>query len=139
VTITYKTAFLLAPASRSSLTLDGAGGLVTQQPPSGATSQLWQAVPQGSLYQIVNLATGQCLTTPGSSGAWLFLGSCTPAPQNLWQVPATLGASANGSLIWNPGYNLFIDVYGGSISAGAAIDGWYYNGSASQYFLAFPG
>jgi hypothetical protein len=42
-------------------------------------------------------------------------------------------------LIYNPACNLVIDVSGGSISAGAAIDAWPYTGSASQYFLAFPG
>ena len=88
MTITYQTAFELAPASRSSLALDGAGGLVTQQVPTSAGSQLWQLVQQGSLYQIVNLATGQCLTTWGSAGAQLFLWFCTPMPQNEWQLPA---------------------------------------------------
>jgi hypothetical protein len=139
ITITYQTAFRLAPASRSSLTLDGAGGQVTQQAPSGASSQLWQLVPQGSLYQIVNLATGQCLTTWGGSGTPLFLWTCSPTSLNLWQLPANFGASASGSLIYNPAYNLFIDVSGGGITAGAAIDAQTYNGSASQYFLAFPG
>jgi hypothetical protein len=140
VTITYKTAFRLAPASRSSLTLDGAGGGVTQQAPSGASSQLWQLVPQGSLYQIVNLATGQCLTTWGTAGAQLFLWPCTIAQAaNEWQLPANFGASASGSLIYNPAYNLVIDVYGGSITAGGAIDAWPYNGGyANQYFLTFP-
>jgi Glycine rich protein/Ricin-type beta-trefoil lectin domain-like len=140
VTITYQTAFELAPASRSSLALDGAGGLVTQQVPSGASSQLWQLVQQGSLYQIVNLATGQCLTTWGSAGAQLFLWFCTPIPQNEWQLPPNFGASANGSLIWNPAYNLYMEVFGGSTSPGGVIDAWPYNGGyANQYFLTFPG
>jgi hypothetical protein len=77
VTISYQAAFLLAPASRSSLALDGASGYVTQQVPDGASSQLWELVPQGSLYQIVNLADGDCLTTSGSAGAQLFLWFCT--------------------------------------------------------------
>ncbi|HTU76761.1 MAG TPA: RICIN domain-containing protein [Trebonia sp.] len=140
VTITYQTAFELAPASRSSLALDGAGGYVTQQVPSGSSSQLWQLVPQGSLYQIVNLATGQCLTTWGNAGGQLFLWFCTPMPQNEWQLPPNFGASGNGSLIENPAYNLFMDVFGGSTTAGGAIDAWPYNGGyANQYFLTFPG
>ncbi len=139
VTITYQTAFRLAPASRSSLTLDGVGGAVTQQVPSGASSQLWRLVPQGSLYQIVNLASGDCLTTAGTAGAQLFLWSCYPAPQNEWQLPANFGASASGSLIWNPACNLYADVYGGSTAAGGVIDAWPYNGGyANQYFLTVP-
>ena len=137
--ITHQAAFRLVPASRSSLTLDGAGGPVSQQAPSGATSQLRQPVPQGSLYQIANMATGQCLNTSGAPGAQLYLGTCLPGPQNLWQLPPNLGASASGSLIWSPAYNLFIDVSGASITVGAAIDAQPYNGSASQYFLTFPG
>ena len=141
VTITYQTAFLLAPASRSSLALDAASGYITQQVPDGAASQLWQLVPQGSLYQIVNLADGDCLTTSGNAGAQLFLWFCTTASsQDLWQLPANFGATATGSLIWNPGDNLFIEVYGGSTAAGGAIDAAPYNGGyASQYFLTFPG
>jgi Ricin-type beta-trefoil lectin domain-like len=141
VTISYQTAFRLAPASRSSLTLDGAGGAVTQQAPDGAASQLWRLVPQGSLYQIVNLASGQCLTTTGSPGAQLFLWPCTfPQAGNEWQLPANFGASATGSLIWNPAYSMAVDVNSGSTAAGAAIDAWPYNGGyANQYFLTFPG
>ncbi len=140
VTITYETAFRIAPASRSSLTLDGAGGAVTQQAPSGASSQLWRLVPQGSLYQIVNLASGQCVTTFGDAGGQLFLWPCWPVPQNLWQLPANFGAAANGSLIWNPAFDLYVDVYGGSTTAGGAIDAQPYNGGyADQYYLTFPG
>jgi hypothetical protein len=140
VTITYQTAFLLAPASRSSLALDGASGDITQQVPDGASSQLWQLVPQGSLYEIVNLATGNCLTTSGNAGAQLFLWFCMPLPQDEWQLPANFGASTNGSLIENPADNLFIDVSGGSTAPGGTIDAAPYNGgSANQYFLTFPG
>jgi len=77
VTITYQTAFLLAPASRSSLALDGASGYITQQAPDGASSQLWELVPQAAVYQIVNLADGDCLTASGSAGAQVFLWFCT--------------------------------------------------------------
>jgi hypothetical protein len=140
VTITYQVAFLLAPASRSSLALDGASGYITQQVPDGASSQLWELVPQGPLYQIVNLADGDCLTTSGTAGAQLFLWFCTSTSQDLFQLPANFGASANGSLIDNPADNLFLDVYGGSTIAGGAIDAWPYNGGyANQYFLTFPG
>jgi hypothetical protein len=140
VTITYQTAFELAPASRSSLALDGASGYVTQQVPDGASSQLWQLVRQGSLYQIVNLADGDCLTTSGTAGAQLFLWFCTPLAQDEWQLPANFGASANGSLIWNPTDNLYMEVSGGSTTAGGAIDASPYNGGyANQYFLTFPG
>ena len=131
--------FLLAPASRSSLALDGAGTFVTQQVPSGASSQLWQLVPQGSLYQIVNAATGQCLTTFGYSGDQLFTYTCGASPYNLWQLPANFGTSATGSMIWNPAFNLFVTVSGGSTAPGAAVDSSAYDGSAGQYFLPFPG
>ena len=140
VTITYQTAFRLAPASRSSLTLDGASGYVVQQVPTGARSQLWQLVPQGAQFEIVNLANGGCLTTFGSAGTQLFLYDCTPSQYNLWQLPANFGLSASGSLIWNPACNLFVDVSSGSTTAGAAIDAQPYNGgNANQYFLTFPG
>ncbi len=140
VTITYQTAFRLAPASRSSLTLDSVGGLVTQEHPSGASTQLWQLRPQGSLYQIVNLASGYCLATTGVLAYPLVMLSCDPTAQNKWQLPANFGAGSNGSLIWNPAYNLYVDVTGGSIAAGAFIDAWPYRGGyASQYFLTFPG
>jgi hypothetical protein len=105
---------------------------------SGASSQLWSLVPQGSLYQIVNLASGQCLTTDGVAGHQLFTWPCYPQSQNLWQLSATFGA--NGALIRNPAYDLYVEVYGGSTAAGGAIDAWPYNGGyANQYFLAFPG
>ena len=140
VTITYQNAFRLAPASRSSLTLDGAGGYVVQQVPTGASSQLWQLLPQGTQYEIVNLASGQCLTTFGSAGTQLFLYDCTPSQYNLWQLPANFITSTSGSLIYNPACNLFVDVSGGSTSAGTPIDAAPYNGGyANQYFLTFPG
>jgi hypothetical protein len=67
------------------------------------------------------------------------MSSCDPMPQNLWQVPAGLGAPANGSMIWNPAFNLFMEVLGGSTSAGGVIDAWPYNGGyANQFFLSFP-
>ncbi|HEY6792568.1 MAG TPA: RICIN domain-containing protein [Trebonia sp.] len=121
--------------------MDGASGDVTQQAPDGAGSQLWELVPQGSLYQIVNLADGDCLTTSGSAGAQLFLWFCTTtASQDLWELPASFGASASGSLISNPASGLVMDVFGGSTTAGGAIDAWPYNGGyANQYFLALPG
>jgi hypothetical protein len=140
VTITYRTAFRLAPASRSSLTLGVAGVDVFQQAPSGANSQLWSLVAQGSSYEIVNLANGQCLTTDGLAGDQLFTWPCYPQAHNLWQVNANFGAGAGGSLIYNPAYNLYVEVYGGSTSAGGVIDAWPYNGGyANQYFLTFPG
>jgi hypothetical protein len=140
VTITYRTAFRLAPASRSSLTLDVVGGGVVQQVPSGASSQLWRLVPQGSLYQIVNQASGQCLLTDGVAGHQLWAFTCLPQAGNLWQLPANFGAGANGGLIRNPAYDLYVEVYGGSTAAGGAIDAWPYNGGyANQYFLTFPG
>ena len=140
VTITYQIAFLLAPASRSSLALDAASGYITQQVPDGASSQLWELVPEGSLYEIVNLSDHDCLTTSGTAGAQLFLWFCTStSQQDLWQLPANFGASATGSLIGNPASGLFIDVFGGSTAAGGAIDAWPYNGGyANQYFLTFP-
>jgi hypothetical protein len=113
---------------------------VFQQAPSGANSQLWSLVAQGSSYQIVNLANGQCLTTDGVAGHQLFPWSCDPQAQNLWQVNANFGAGANGSLIHNPAYDLYVEVYGGTTSAGGIIDAWPYNGGyANQYFLTFPG
>ncbi|HTJ39796.1 MAG TPA: RICIN domain-containing protein [Dactylosporangium sp.] len=137
VTITYRTAFRLAPASRSSLTLDVAGINVVQQAPSGASSQLWRLTAQGSLYQIVNQATGQCLTTDGAAGDQLFVWPCFVQAQQLWQVPGAFGYGTNGSVIRNPAYDLYVDVSGGSTAAGAAIDARPYNGGANQYFLTF--
>jgi hypothetical protein len=69
-----------------------------------------------------------------------FSAGTTPLPQDLWQLPANFGAGANGSLIWNPGCNLFVDVYGGSTAVGGTIDAYPYNGGyASQFFLTFTG
>ncbi|WP_432842455.1 RICIN domain-containing protein [Dactylosporangium sp. CA-092794] len=137
VTITYRTAFQLAPASRSSMALDLVGLTVVQQPSSSASSQLWSLVAQGSLYQIVNQATGQCLTTDGHAGDQLIVWPCSAQAQQLWQVPTTFGYGANGSVIYNPAYDLFVDVSGGSVAPGAAIDAQTYNGGAGQYFLTF--
>jgi hypothetical protein len=147
VTITDQTAFLLtpessllAPESGNSLALDGASGSITQQVPDGASSQLWELVPVGSLYQIVSLSDGDCLTTTGTAGAQLFLWFCTTTSQDLWQLPANFGASSVGAPIENPAYGLYIDVFGGSTTAGGAIDAWPYNGGyANQYFLTLPG
>jgi hypothetical protein len=140
VTITYQTAFLLAPESNRSLALDGASGYITQQVPDGASSQLWELVPQGSLYQLVNLADNDCLTTSGTAGAQLFLWFCTSTSQDLWQLPANFGAPVFGSTISSPASGLVIDVFGGSTTAGGAIDAWPSNGGyANQDFLTFTG
>jgi len=139
VTITYQTAFLLAPASNSSLVLDGATGYITQQALNGTSSQLWELVPVGSLYQIVNLSDNDCLTTSGTAGAQLFLWFCTSTSQDLWQLPSDFGAGFFGSPIENPASGLYIDVFGGSTAAGGAIDAWPWNGGyANQSFLALP-
>jgi hypothetical protein len=139
VTITYQVAFLLAPASNDSLVLDGATGYITQQVPDGASSQLWELVPVGSLYQIVNLSDNDCLTTSGTAGAQLFIWFCTSTSQDLWQLPADFGAGLFGSPIENPASGLYIDVFGGSTTAGGAIDAWPWNGGyANQSFLDLP-
>jgi hypothetical protein len=139
VTITYQTAFRLAPMSNDSLVLDGATGYITQQAPDGASGQLWELVPVGSLYQIVNLSDNDCLATSGTAGAQLFIWFCTPVSQDLWQLPADFGAGFFGSPIENPGSGLYIDVFGGSTTAGGAIDAWPWNGGyPNQSFLVPP-
>jgi hypothetical protein len=35
---------------------------------------------------------------------------------------------------YNPYFGLTVDVYGNSYIAGAAIDGWSYNGQMNQWF-----
>jgi hypothetical protein len=64
----------------------------------------------------------------------------TSTSLDLWQLPASFGASATGSLISSPASGLVMDVFGGSTTAGGAIDACPYNGGyANQYFLAIPG
>jgi hypothetical protein len=100
---------------------------------TGGANQQWNVKPVGSNYEVVNLHSGKCVITDGVPGDQLFQGPCTGSAPQLWDV------NDLGGGVWtfrNPRSNLYMDVYGGSTSVGAAIDAWYWNDGSNQKFIA---
>ena len=73
-----------------------------------------------------------CLATDGVAGHQLYQEPCSPnlVRFETWNVTS----DAPGMNFYNPYFGLSVDVYGNSYTAGAAIDGWSYNGQMNQWF-----
>lgn len=131
----------LAPASNPFVFLDvsGAstqpGAAIIQWSYTGGSNQVWTLRPAGTDYEIVNQLSGQCLTTDGVAGHWLFQWYCNGSAGQHWSSSITPG-NLVGYTIKNPASGLFLDVEGASGAQGAHLDVWYRNGGSNQFFLA---
>jgi hypothetical protein len=83
------------------------GAAVIRTPTAGAPDEQWSFVPVGSLYHIVNTATGQCLTTDGTAGDPVHQQTCGDDPGQLWQLSGAFGGE---SCSWarNPASGLYL-------------------------------
>lgn len=83
------------------------GAAVIRTPAAGAPDEQWSFTPVGSLYHIVNTATGQCLTTDGTAGDPVHQSPCAEASGQLWQLSGAFGGE---SCSWarNPASGLYL-------------------------------
>jgi len=131
--------FRIAPSSNEFLYLDVAGGSfdngagIVQWSLSG-DNQVFTLQPSGSHFELINRNSGKCMTTNGVAGAQLFQWDCSGAANQLWDTSLT----PNGYNYWIRSVysGLYVDVSGGSITQGAAIDTWYWNNGSNQWFAA---
>ena len=110
----------------------GAG--IIQWPYNGGQNQVWTFRPAGTDYEIVNQWSGQCITTDGVAGHWLWQAPCQGLSGQKWATALTPG-NLIGYPIRNPASNLYMDVQGASTTQGAHIGVWYGNGGHNQYFV----
>jgi Ricin-type beta-trefoil lectin domain-like len=131
----------LAPASNPFVYVDvsgastQAGAAIIQWPYNGGQNQVWTLRPAGTNYEIVNKGSGQCITTDGVAGHWLYQSGCNGSAGQQWSTSLTPGNLVTYT-IGNPASGLYMDVEGASGSQGAHLDGWYRNGGWNQLFLA---
>jgi hypothetical protein len=128
----------LSPLSNPFLYLDVSGGShgdgapIIQWTLSG-DNQVFTMQPSGSYFELVDKASGKCVTSDGVAGHQVYQWACNGTGNQLWNT--TLVANNRFSYpIPNVASGLYLDVAGGSGSRGAAIDTWYWNGGAGQYF-----
>jgi hypothetical protein len=118
-----------------------AGNGIIQWTWNGGHNQDWYVLPTDSGYaQIVNRMTGQCLSEFGGAGGQVVQYPCYGWAQQQWYLGVYPGQNLNytGHTVTNRWSGLVLDVNGGSTSAGAAIDTWYYNGNWNQWFTFEP-
>lgn len=123
--------FLFVEVSGSS-TQPGAN--IIQWPFNGGQNQVWTFRPAGTDYEIVNKWSGQCITTDGLAGHWLWQAPCNGTDGQKWATSLSPG-NLISYLIRNPASNLYLEVQGASGTQGAHIDVWYWNGGYNQYFV----
>ena len=103
---------------------------------NGNANQSWRFVGLGaSTYDVVNVNSGQCLTTDGKLGDGLYQSPCASGPGQSWSTSLTAGSTTPATME-NPASGLYIDVAGNSISVGARIHGWTATGNLNQRFSA---
>jgi hypothetical protein len=132
----------VSPNSSFGLLLDVSGASqspgagVIQWYANGGANQAWTfASLGGTTYEIVNVNSGQCLSTDGVAGDAVVQLPCSGALGQRWSTnlnPSTVSAWT----IANPWSGLYLDVNGASPWAGASLDVWYYNGGSNQFFVA---
>jgi len=104
--------------------------------PNGGANQFWTFSPDGgtnNTYEIINANSGQCLTTDGRAGDQVYQWPCEGGTDQLWQTPLVSPNGSNAPIV-SVSSGLVLDVSGDSQWAGAAIDTWYFNAQANQYF-----
>jgi hypothetical protein len=147
VTISYQpTAFAarLAPASNTAVTLNvssfstSPGAAIIQWHIVITASEVWNFIPKGDDYWIINRNSGLCLTTPGVAGKALYQYPCAGWASQLWNTSLTPGSSTPAQ-IKNPSSGLYLQAHGGSTAPGVAIVTEPSNaGSNNQFFYATP-
>jgi hypothetical protein len=131
----------IVPGLSTSLTLavyassTAEGARIVQGPPWGFPSESWTFTPYGDNYLIINQNSNMCLTTDGTAGHSLYQAACLGGTGQLWQIGPHMPDGAY-SWILNPGYGLYLDVYGGSTDWSATIDGAPWNGGLSNQSFA---
>ncbi len=110
------------------------GAPVIQWYPNGQANQYWSVPAVGAIGVIRNENSGMCLTTDGNEGDQLYQKPCLARLAN-YQNFEVFTDQYGGVGLYNLGYGLDVDVYGGSHSAGQPIDGWPYNGASNQSFI----
>lgn len=129
----------LAPASNLLLTVEvyGAsydnGAAIDQWTVNGGSNQIWNFVPVGTAYEIVNARSGKCITTDNVAGDTLYQFTCIGATTQLWYTGLVPG-NGYAYAIQSASSGLYMEVNGNSGWAGANIDTWYWNGGNNQYF-----
>jgi hypothetical protein len=92
--------------------------------------------------EIVNVNSGQCITTDGIAGDPVEQQPCIGAENQEWWTNFSPGGwfYTGGEYAIQSYYSgLFLDVYGASPWAGAVIDTWYFNNGDNQLFLGYQG
>jgi hypothetical protein len=131
-------------ANSSGLVLDvkgasmepGPDGVVIQWYPNGQANQNWVLPAPGSTGFIRNQNSGMCLTTDGAAGDQLYQEPCDPnlASYEQWNVTQPGYGQVE---LYNPWFDLAVDVYNDSSMAGQPIDAWYPNEQPNQTFFAW--
>ncbi len=116
-----------------------AGAPVIQWDANGQANQKWEVPPIGAAPNLIQNANSKmCLTTDGVAGDQLYQEPCVYSPYEDWVLQDnSQGDAVNGDqavTIYNPAFNLVVDVYGNSYTEGAAIDAWPANGQFNQAF-----
>ena len=108
-------------------------------------NQKWNflRMPDGTS-EVVNVNSGQCMTTDGIAGDPVEQQPCIGALNQEWYTNGF--ATGGGTFAFASSYafqsaysGLYLDVYGASHWAGAIIDTWYFNGGSNQFFYGYQG
>jgi hypothetical protein len=143
-TYQFNNVYLSPTSSGNALMLDVSGGSTAWGAPvvqwwfNGGANQRWNInrVADGNS-QIINVNSGQCLTTDLTAGDGLYQFPCvTGAVTQEWNIHGMTTNDSIGRQITNPYSGLRVDVYGGSRAPGATIDAWYDNGGGDNQFFA---
>ena len=120
------------------------GAPVIQWPLDYGANQLWDFQPDyaasdSAFGYIINVNSGQCLSTDGVLGHAVFQLPCQGADWQRWWIVAPTGGQYHIASRYNKDDNL--DVYQGSDSPGTVIDLWGYVPpiEANQLFTLLPG
>jgi Ricin-type beta-trefoil lectin domain-like len=117
------------------------GALVVQWPNDYGANQLWDFLPLGATNPwgyIINVNSGQCISTDGILGDPVFQSPCQGAAWQRWEIVRD-GGSSPYHIISYYNSNSSLDVYQGSDSPGAVIDLWPTGTNANQQFYLLPG
>ena len=107
------------------------GAPIIQWWADGRGEQKWLLPSTNTTGQIINENSGMCITTDGVAGDQLAQEPCNGTGNQQWFAAYQ---QAGPTMFENAAYNLVMDVSGYDMWAGGAIDAWYANGDANQYF-----
>jgi hypothetical protein len=130
-----------SPASNGVLALDVSGASTVPGAPviqwlrNGGSNQRWNFVALSNGYeQIVNQNSGQCLTSDGVAGHWVYQWPCDNSnPHQQWEGDlGSVWSSMNG--LQNRASALWLDVAGDAYWPGAHLITWYWNATLGEAF-----